>query len=84
MEGCVGQNENIALSPRTSVLTYGTTTRMEGCVVQNGALTFSAADIRLQMLQQLQEWGAVGPQNGALALAPRTFVLQVCNSYTDS
>ena len=39
--------------------------------------------IRLKSLQQLQGWRAARFQNGALALAPRTFVLKVCNSYKD-
>ena len=34
-------------------------------------------------LQQLQGWRAGRFQNWALALAPRTFVLKVCNSYKD-
>ena len=42
-----------------------------------------AAHIRLKLLQQLQGWRAGGFQNWALSLAPRTFVLNVSNSYRD-
>ena len=34
-------------------------------------------------LQQLQGWRAARFQHWALALAPRTFVLKVCNNYKD-
>ena len=42
-----------------------------------------AAHIRLKMMQQLQGWRAVPFQNWALALAPRTFVLKMSNSFKD-
>ena len=60
-----------------------TVTRMEGGPFSKWGSRFGAADIRLINFQQLQGWRAGGFQNGALALAPRTFVLKVCNSYTD-
>eukprot|EP00959_Pyramimonas_sp_CCMP1952_P374125 7835002-Pyramimonas_sp.AAC.1 len=34
-------------------------------------------------MRQLHEWGAGPFRIGAVVLAPRTFVAQVCRSYTD-
>ena len=41
----------------------------------------SATHIRLKSLQQLQGWRAHVVQSATLALAQRTFVLEVCNGY---
>ena len=55
-------------------------TRMEGGSFSKLGSRLGAAHIRLKILQQLQRWRADLFQNRALALAPRTFVLKVCNS----
>ena len=59
-----------------------TVTRMEGGSFSKWGSRLGAADIRLKSLQQLHGWRAVPFQNGVPALAPRTFVFKVCNSYT--
>ena len=56
---------------------------MEGGSFSKLGSRFSAAHIRFKKLQQFQGWRAVRFQNWALALAPRTFVLKVSNSYKD-
>ena len=56
---------------------------MEGGSFSKLGCRLGAAHIRLKSLQQLQGWRAVPFQNWALALAPRTFVLEVPNSYRD-
>ena len=50
---------------------------MEGGSFSKWGSRLGAADIRLKSLRQLHGWRAAGLQNGALALAPRTFVLKV-------
>ena len=59
-----------------------TFTRIEGGSFSKWGSRLGAADIRLKTLQQLHGWRADRFRNGALALAPRTFVLKLCNSYT--
>ena len=49
-----------------------------------GPLRVDAALLGPFRLQRLHGWSAAPFQNGALALAPRTFVLTVCSSYKDS
>ena len=56
---------------------------MEGGPLSICSSRLRAAHIRLEQLQQCQGWRAVGFQNVALALAPRTFVLKLCNSFKD-
>ena len=56
---------------------------MEGRWFSKSGSRFGAADIRLKSLQQFHGWRAGHFQNRALALPLRTFVLKVCNSYTD-
>ena len=56
---------------------------MEGGSFSKFGSRFSAAHIRRKSVQQLQGWRAVPFQNAALAFAPRTFVLNVSNSYRD-
>ena len=56
---------------------------MEGGTFSKWGSRLGAADVRLKSLQPLHGWRAGGFQYGALALAPRTLVLKVCNSYTD-
>ena len=68
---------------RHSSLNFATCTRREGRWFSKWSSRLGAADILIKSLQQLHGWRADQFQNGALALAPRTFVLEVCNSYTD-
>ena len=57
--------------------------RMEGMCYSKCGSRFSAAHIRVNNLQQFHGWRADVTRNVVLALAPRTFVLKVCNSFTD-
>ena len=54
-----------------------------GCCFSKWGFRFGAAHVRLQSLRQLHGSRAIPFQNWALAEAPRTFVLKVCNIYTD-
>eukprot|EP00959_Pyramimonas_sp_CCMP1952_P088280 1846909-Pyramimonas_sp.AAC.1 len=56
---------------------------MEGGPFSKCCSRFSTARIRLIVRQQLQGWRAGRFQNGALAVAPRTFVSKVCSSLED-
>ena len=58
-------------------------TRMEGGPFSKWGSRLGAADIRLKSLQPLHALTAARFQNKALALAPRTFVLKLCNNCTD-
>ena len=76
----------IRLSPQRrahSSSKFPTVTGMEGGPFSKLGSRFRAAHIRLKRFQQLQGWRAVGFQNWALALPPRTFVLKVSNRYRD-
>ena len=77
------QNGALALAPRTLVFKFATVTGMEGRSFSKWGSRLGAADIRLKRLHRLHGWRAGGVQVGALALAPRTFDLKACNSYTD-
>ena len=56
---------------------------MEGGSFSKWGSRLGATHIRLTSLQHLHGWRAARFQNWALALAPRTFVLKVSNSYKD-
>ena len=56
---------------------------MEGGWFSKWGSRLGAADIRLKIFQKLHGFTAARFQNKALALAPRTFVLKLCNNYTD-
>ena len=56
---------------------------MEGGWFAKLGSRLSAAHIRLKGFQELQGWRAARFQNLVLAVAPRTFVLKVSNSYRD-
>eukprot|EP00959_Pyramimonas_sp_CCMP1952_P303556 6352414-Pyramimonas_sp.AAC.1 len=56
---------------------------MEGRSFSKCGVRSSAAYTRLESLQQMQEWRAVGFQNVAHALAPRPLVLNVNGSFMD-
>ena len=69
----------LAKAPRTFVLKVPNGYRDGGRLLFKMRLSPS----RLKGFQQLQGWRAGGFQNWALSLAPRTFVLNVSNSYRD-
>ena len=77
------QNGALAWAPRTFVLQICNRYTDGGRSFSKWGSRFGAAHIRLKSSHQLHGWGAGRFQNGALALAPQTFVLTVCNSYTD-
>ena len=77
------QNRALALAPRTFVSNFATVTGMKGGSFSKLGSRLGAAHIRLKILHKLQGWRAGRFQNWALALAPRTFVLKVSNSYRD-
>eukprot|EP00959_Pyramimonas_sp_CCMP1952_P133636 2794365-Pyramimonas_sp.AAC.2 len=65
-----------------SSLKLETATRIKGGWFSKWGSRLGAANTRLENLQQLHGWKAAGFQNGALALAPRTFVLNTCSNFT--
>eukprot|EP00959_Pyramimonas_sp_CCMP1952_P368214 7713023-Pyramimonas_sp.AAC.1 len=57
--------------------------QMEGGWFSKCGPRLGAAHIRFNTLQELHGLEAGRFQNVALALAPRTFVLNICKSFTD-
>ena len=56
---------------------------MEGGPFSKLGSRLSAAHIRFENVQQFQGWRAARFQNVALALAPRTLVLNNCSNFKD-
>ena len=74
------------LSPQRRAHSFfkaATVSRIEAGSFSKCGSRLSAAHIRFQHLQQFHGSRGCVTRNVALALAPRTFVLQICNSFTD-
>eukprot|EP00959_Pyramimonas_sp_CCMP1952_P393831 8252317-Pyramimonas_sp.AAC.1 len=77
------QNVTLALAPRTSAFkTCARVSRIEGGSFSKCGSRLSAANIPFYV-QELHGLRTDGFQNAALVLAPRTFALTMCNSFTD-
>ena len=86
LHGSRGMLLEILLSPQRrahSSYKFATVTRIEGVCYSKCGSRRSAAHIRFKNVQPFHGSRAYVTQSVALALAPRTFVFKICNSFRD-